>query len=52
MAYSGSELYISKVKFELKKSLLYLLFNALYFVYSCVTRVETDVIVDRGGNLN
>jgi hypothetical protein len=45
MTYSGSQLYISQAKFELKNSQLYLLFNALY---SCVTRVETDVIVDPG----
>ena len=38
--------------YELKESLLYLLFSALSFVYSCVTTVETDVIVDLGGNLN
>ena len=48
MTYSGSELCISKAKFELKKSLLYLLFNAMSFVYSCMTGVETDVIVDLG----
>jgi len=39
-------LYISKAKFELKKSLLYLLFNAVSFVYSYATRVETVLIVD------
>jgi hypothetical protein len=48
MTYSGSELYISKAKFELKKSLLYLLSHALSFVYSCVTGVEKGVIVDLG----
>lgn len=49
MTYSGPKLYISKAKYELKKSLLYLLFNSLSFVYSYVTRVETDLIVDSGG---